>query len=101
MNKVDQDEFDNEIYLIKNMISNLSQGKPVEIRAATPKGPKVSQDDIDRWNLLSKRIDKVESTVEKVQKDFEEIEKVKNSLSLIQKKIVEFVTHDEFNVVSN
>ena len=65
------------------MISNLGQGKPVQIRAATPKGPKISQDDIDRWNLFAKRIDKIEVNVEKVVKEFEEIEKIKNSVSLI------------------
>lgn len=48
------------------MISNLGQGKPVQVRAATPKGPKISQDDIDRWNLFAKRIDKIEVNVEKV-----------------------------------
>lgn len=48
------------------MITKLSQGKPVEIRAASPKGPKFTQDDIDKWNGLAKRIDKVESNIEKV-----------------------------------
>jgi hypothetical protein len=41
-NKVEQDEFDREIYELKNNISNLSQGKPVQVRAASPKGPKIS-----------------------------------------------------------
>ena len=33
-------------------------------------------------------------------KDFEEIEKIKVTISLIQKKIVEFVSHEEFNILT-
>ena len=33
-------------------------------------------------------------------KDFEEIEKIKVSISLIQKKIVELVSHEEFNILT-
>ena len=43
-NKVDQDEFDKEIFEIKDMISKMNAGEKVEIRAPTPKkeGPKVT-----------------------------------------------------------
>ena len=32
------------------MIQALGTGKPVEIRAKTPTGPKITVEDVERWN---------------------------------------------------
>ena len=41
----------------------MTPGAPVEIRAPTPKGPKISQDDIDRWNGYEDKINKHDSII--------------------------------------
>lgn len=58
--KCDQDDFDQESVAIRELIANIGSGKPVEMvaRAPTPKGPKVTQEDIDRWNAYADKIAK-------------------------------------------
>ena len=43
-NKVEQDDFDTEIFQLKDLIAKLGSGQKVEIRAPTPKkeGPKIT-----------------------------------------------------------
>lgn len=48
--KCNQDDFDKEAHELRLMIQALGSGKPVEIRARTPTGPKVTDQDIARWN---------------------------------------------------
>lgn len=48
------------------MIQGLGSGKPVEVRAVSPKGPKVTQEDIDKWNANSDKIEDLTSVVDKV-----------------------------------
>ena len=48
--KVDQDDYDKKIHEMMQMIEALSTGKPVEVRAATPKGPKITEEDVAKWN---------------------------------------------------
>ena len=48
------------------MINSIGSGKPVEIRAPTPKGPKITQEDIDRWNSFAEKIQNTENTVAKL-----------------------------------
>jgi hypothetical protein len=47
--------FDAECIEIREIISKMGTGQPIEIRAPTPKqeGPKITQEDIDRWNGLT------------------------------------------------
>jgi hypothetical protein len=47
----------------------MGTGAPVEIRAATPKGPKVSQEDIDRWNAYADKMAKTDADVDKLDKE--------------------------------
>jgi hypothetical protein len=53
------------------MINSIGSGKPVEIRAPTPKGPKITQDDIDLWNSYSDKIKNTDSNVDKVGKEMD------------------------------
>lgn len=55
--KADKNDFLNEIRRLEDIIEGLGSGKPVEIRAASPKGPKVTEDDIDKWNKAAKIAD--------------------------------------------
>lgn len=48
--KVDQDDYDKQIAEMMQMIQALSSGKPVEVRAPTPKGPKITEEDVAKWN---------------------------------------------------
>lgn len=57
-NKCEVDDFDKECHEIRSMIQALGSGKPVEIRAKTPSGPKISAEDIDRWNKAASKTDK-------------------------------------------
>ena len=67
--KCEIDDFNEESVAVREMINSIGTGKPVEIRAATPKGPKITQDDIDHWNSLSDKINNTNSNVEKLDKD--------------------------------
>jgi len=40
--KCEKDEFDEESVAVREIINSIGTGKPVEIRAPTPKGPKIS-----------------------------------------------------------
>ena len=64
--KTEQEQFDQECLDVREMISNMNTGQPVEIRAPTPKGPKITQEDIDRWNGLVDRTVKIETLTEKI-----------------------------------
>lgn len=55
-NKVEMDDFDKEIGSLKDMIKALGEGKPVEIKAA-PSGPKISAEDVERWNIAAATTD--------------------------------------------
>lgn len=42
-NKVECDDFDKECMELRAMIQAMGSGKPVEIRAKTPSGPKITE----------------------------------------------------------
>jgi len=69
--KCEIDDFNEESVAVREMINSIGTGKPVEIRAPTPKGPKITQDDIDHWNSLSDKINNTNSNVEKLDKDLD------------------------------
>jgi hypothetical protein len=52
-NKCDQDDFDKECYELRQIMASLGKGGPVEIRAPSPKGPKVTAEDIERWDACA------------------------------------------------
>ena len=55
------------------MIGKMGSGQPVEIRAPTPKGPKVSQEDIDKWNAVVEKAIKLEDMIEKTDSEVDKI----------------------------
>lgn len=67
--KCAQDDFDEESVAIRELINSMGTGAPVEIRAPTPKGPKVSQEDIDRWNAYADKMAKTDADVDKLEKE--------------------------------
>ena len=69
--KVERDDFDEESVAVRDLINAIGTGKPVEIRAPTPKGPKISQDDIDRWNGYSDKISNLDTNVDKLDKEID------------------------------
>lgn len=52
-NKVENDDFDKECMELRAMIQAMGSGKPVEIRAKTPSGPKITEEDIAKWNTAA------------------------------------------------
>lgn len=64
--KCEVDDFNQESFDVREMINSIGSGKPVEIRAPTPKGPKITQEDIDRWNAYAEKIQNTENTVAKL-----------------------------------
>lgn len=57
-NKVEQDEFDKECHELRQMIQAMGSGKPVEIRAKTPSGPKITDEDVAKWNKAADTTEK-------------------------------------------
>ena len=68
------------------MIENIGTGKPVEVRAPSPKGPKVTQEDIDRWNAAAKKSDNLAIIVERIEKETKDMDKIRTRLSEIERK---------------
>ncbi len=69
------------------MIQALSSGKPVEIRAPTPKGPKISEEDVAKWNKAAEMASKHDSDISKIQKDVDELNRMKESVKLMGEKL--------------
>jgi len=54
----------------------MSKGEPV-VRASSPKGPKVTEDDIARWNATSAKTEQISEKMEDVLREMEEVDKLK------------------------
>lgn len=100
-NKVEIDDFDKEAEEVRALIAGMGSGKPVEIRAPSPKGPKVTQEDIDRWNATAEKTDGLAVLIEKLSKETKEIEKLRVHVTEIQRKLADFVLRDEFVKVAH
>lgn len=72
--KADKHDFMNEIRRLEDVIESLGTGKPVEVRAASPKGPKISEDDIDKWNKAAALAQKNADLLDKYGKNFDMID---------------------------
>ena len=83
LNKVERADFEREIYEIKELIANLGTGKPVEIRAPSPQGPKVTQADIDKWNAAAEKTVTLQNLVEKLVKETKDLEKLRTMVGEI------------------
>lgn len=79
-NKVEQDDFDRELEELRALIANMGTGAPVEIRAPSPKGPKVTQDDIDRWNAAAEKTDSLQALIDKLMKETKDFEKIRTQV---------------------
>ena len=55
----------------------MGTGAPVEIRAPSPKGPKVTQEDIDRWNAAAEKTNSLQALIDKLLKETKDIEKIR------------------------
>ena len=55
----------------------MGTGAPVEIRAPSPKGPKVTQEDIDRWNAAAEKTNSLQALIDKLMKETKDIEKIR------------------------
>ena len=95
-NKVEQDDFDTEVFQLKDLISKLGSGQKVEIRAPTPKkeGPKITQADIDRWNASADKTDKWTKLLDNLQKELEGIEHLKARLHELEKKSADWINKE-------
>lgn len=84
------------------MIAALDSGKPVVMTAPIQdkprprSGPRVTQEDIDRWNEASRRSAKQEKTNKEMQRSLEQVDKVREDLHEVEIKITSFVAQTEF-----
>lgn len=76
----------------------MGTGQPIEIRAPTPKGPKISQEDIDRWNAYAEKIQNTDTNVDKLSNTLDEH---KEWIRDIQSKMLDFVEKSDFNELKN
>lgn len=56
--KVEVDTFDREIFELKAMIQALGSGKPVEVKTVAATGPKITDQDIEKWNKSADKTEK-------------------------------------------
>ena len=66
---------------IRALMANMGTGAPVEIRAPSPKGPKVTQEDIDRWNAAAEKTDSLQVLIDKLLKETKDFEKIRTQVS--------------------
>lgn len=88
-NKCNQDDFDTEIFDIRDILSKLGTGQKVEVRAASPKeakGPKITQEDIDRWNDAAKKAKEFDKMFDKLSKDLELVVQLKSRVTALESK---------------
>ena len=95
-NKVENTAFEETVLELKDMMAGLSSGQPVEVRAASPGGPKVTQADIDRWNALGDKTATLEGAVDKLTKETKDLERIREVLKEIRGKLGDFVLKEDF-----
>ena len=66
---------------MRSLIANIGTGAPVEIRAPSPKGPKVTQEDIDRWNAAAEKTDSLQVLIDKLLKETKDFEKIRSQVT--------------------
>ena len=98
--KADKNDFMNEIRRLEDVIESLGTGKPVEVRAATPKGPKISEDDVDKWNKAAALAQKNADLLEKYGKNLDMIDALKDRVDKLEANQANFVTQDQFKPVA-
>ena len=94
--KADKVDVNNDVLRLEKMIEDLGSGKPVEVRVASAKGPKISDADVDKWNKAADKVNKHETLIEKLSKDMDELDKLKGRVANLEKKQADFLTRDEF-----
>lgn len=82
--KADKNDVAAEVRRLEDIIESLGSGKPVEVRAASPKGPKVTEDDIDKWNKAANLANKNAELLEKYGKDLGLIESLRERLNALE-----------------
>lgn len=92
--KVEQEVFDQECLDIRDIISKMATGQPVEIKAPSPKGPKITQEDIERWNGLSEKTLKLEDLLSKLDG---EVDQVRTYQREIQAKLTTFALQESLD----
>ena len=78
------------------MIANMGTGAPIEIRAPSPKGPKVTQEDIDRWNAAAEKTVSLQELIDKLFKETKDIEKIRVQVTEVQRKLADFVLKEDY-----
>ena len=76
VNKLDDDVFLVKVEEIYVAIENMSKGQPV-VRASTPKGPKITEEDVARWNATADKTQQLSDKMDDVLREVEEIDKLR------------------------
>ena len=95
-NKAETSDMEREIYELKEIMASMSRGTPVEVRASSPQGPKITQADIDRWNAGCEKAVTLEGAVDKLVKETRDLETIRDRVKEIRSKLSEFVLKEEF-----
>ena len=75
--KVEKSEHEREILELRDIMANISRGTPVEVRASSPQGPKITQADIDRWNANCEKAVTLQEAVDKLVKETKDLERIR------------------------
>lgn len=78
----------------------MSKGQPV-VRAASPKGPKITDDDLARWNAAAAKTEQLSDKMDDVLREVEEIDKLRGYVQEMQAKLGDFVVHQDFQKTKN
>lgn len=74
--KTDNDTFFIKVEEIYAAIDAMGAGQPV-VRASTPKGPKITEEDVARWNAASQKTEQLGDKMDDVLREVEEIDKLR------------------------
>jgi len=83
------------------MVEALGKGKPVEMRASSPKGPKVTEDDIAKWNKAAELSNAMSDKVENLMRETEDLDKIRQNIRELQAKMGEYVEKDDYQKTCN
>ena len=94
--KSEKDDVEERFSEIIAMIEALGSGKPVQVRAPSAKGPKISVEDVAKWNKAADLSNTLSDKVDNLIRETEDLDKMRQYIREIQVKIGEFVEKDDY-----
>ena len=79
----------------------MGSGKPVEVRARTPTGPKITEEDVAKWNAAADQTKKQQVDIDNLLKMGDDINRMKNDVTAINQKLLDCVTNEQIKDTLN